>query len=120
MNTKSKTFISVGVSALIIAFGIWFLWGHSTSWYMPAHGGWMMGYNGMMGGGGSIIMIILWVLIIVGVVLFISAAVNKTENTGEIKSKTESPIDILKHRYARGEIDKAEYEQKLNDLSISG
>ncbi len=28
-----------------------------------------------------------------------------------------SPVDILKVRYARGEIDKPEYEEKLQDLS---
>jgi putative membrane protein len=31
--------------------------------------------------------------------------------------KAESPLEILQRRYARGEIDRAEFEEKRKDLS---
>lgn len=83
-------------------------------------GPWMMGgWNGAWGwtgNGGGISMIIFWVLLIAGVVVLVrwaadSGAVPYGGTRGE-----ESAVDILKRRYARGEITKAEFEQARNDL----
>ena len=61
-------------------------------------------------------MILFWVVIIVGITLLVkwlAAASGKGEGT----SAKESPIEILKRRYAAGEIGKEEFEEKKKDLS---
>ena len=76
-----------------------------------------MGHHGMMGGGIGIIMILFWILIIGALALLISALVNGTSGAIQERHKASEPLEILKQRYARGEIDKAEYEDKRRNLS---
>lgn len=78
----------------------------------------MGGYYGYgMGWFGGIMMIVFWVLVIVGLVFLIRllAVATKAETRGG--GGGESPLDILRKRYARGEINKEEYEEKKKDLS---
>lgn len=70
------------------------------------------GYGGMMGVGGGIVMLLSWILAIAGIVyLFRYLSGSERE---ERREKT--PLDILKARYARGEIDKEEFERRKKDL----
>lgn len=57
-------------------------------------------------------MIIWWFLIIVLVVVVVRALLK----TNQKKSINEAPLDILKRRYANGEIDKEEFEKRKKDL----
>jgi len=69
--------------------------------------------NGMWFGGGF--MWIFWILLIVLIVWAVKAAIGT--GTGNINSDSnESPLGILKKRYARGEIDEAEYERRRKEL----
>ncbi len=68
---------------------------------------------GMMSGGYGIGMLLFWVIVIVGIGLFV-AWLSRQQNVG-IKSK--SALDILKERYAKGEINKEEFETKRKDLT---
>ena len=52
----------------------------------------------------------LW-LIIIAVVLILLYSVNNSRVGSSIISK-ETPLDLLKKRYAKGEIDKQEFEEK--------
>lgn len=63
-----------------------------------------------MGGG---IGLILLAVIIWFVITYTNKNQNKSSNQNPIK---ESPLDILKKRYAHGEINKNEFDEKLKDL----
>jgi len=70
----------------------------------------MWGNQGFMG----VFMWIFWIAVIVGIVFLVKWIVQQSKS-GEGKSE-ESSLEILKKRYARGEIDKEEFEQKKKDL----
>ncbi len=69
-------------------------------------------YDGHWFGGGF--MWLFWILLIVVVVWAVKAATGGGNNYSE---KERSALDILKERYAKGEIDQEEFEQKRKDLS---
>jgi putative membrane protein len=69
--------------------------------------GWGMGF-------GLISMVLFWVLIILGIVILVKWIAGGTAGTGQMPAKT--ALDILKERYARGEIGREEFEQKKRDL----
>ncbi|MDO9097620.1 MAG: SHOCT domain-containing protein [Candidatus Methanoperedens sp.] len=73
--------------------------------------GMMDGYSyGVMGYGMLIFGFIFWLLILIGLVLLI-----KYLWEGGAK-KEESALELLKKRYARGEISKEEFEERKKDL----
>ena len=82
---------------------------------------WGMG-PGMMGGGygigwfGPLIMIAFWIAVIVGIVFLIRWLVISTRSTSQKAYHEDSALEILKKRYARGEIGKEEFEEKKKDL----
>ena len=57
---------------------------------------------------------IFWIFLLVVIIWVVSQLLNKNQNSTNYKS--ESAMDILKKRYAKGEITKAEFEQMKNDL----
>lgn len=64
-------------------------------------------------GFGWVIMILGWLLIIVGLVVSVKWLINQGRND----NKEQSAQEILQKRYARGEIEKKEFEEKKKDLS---
>lgn len=74
------------------------------------YGGW--GAGNMMGFfGGGIIMIAFWVLLIFFVVWIVR------EFSGRNSRSDSRALDILKERYAKGEISKEEFEAKKKDIA---
>jgi putative membrane protein len=73
-------------------------------------GGWGMGWFGM------IFMIVFWVLVIVGLVFLIKWLIRSTKSDKDVVLVGSRAIDILKKRYARGEIDKEEFQRMKADL----
>jgi putative membrane protein len=73
--------------------------------------GMMDGYGYGMGSGMWIFGLIFWILILIGLVLLI-----KYLWEGRGARKEESALEILKKKYARGEISKEEFEEKKKDM----
>ncbi len=67
--------------------------------------GWGMGF-------GWVWMIVFWALAIAGIVYIVQAVLRGSGR----RDQRESPLDILKKRYAKGEIDKEEFERMRDDL----
>ena len=82
----------------------------------------MMGFG--FGGLGFILMIFFWVAIIGLAVWLLSSLFPRAKGTSsplftaQHNDPSESPLEILKQRYARGEIPKAEYEGVRRDLEV--
>ncbi len=71
------------------------------------------GYEHPMGYGyGGIVMWIFWILLIVLVVWLLKNVISGQANM----PRSHSALEILEQRYAKGEIDKEEFEEKKRDL----
>lgn len=67
-------------------------------------GGWMFG--------GGLVMLLMW-LVPIALVIWLASSWVKRPGPGNTEK---SPLDILKERYARGEIGQDEFEQKKRDI----
>jgi putative membrane protein len=69
-----------------------------------------------MGAVGWLFMFLFWGLIIIGLVLVVRWLLDRGR-PGVGQGAGEAPLDILKRRYARGEIGKEEYDRMKRDLT---
>ena len=76
----------------------------------------MMNWGYGMGWGWSIIMMVFWIAVIVGIIFLIRWIALSTDRRHET-SAGDSAMEILRNRYARGEINKEEFEEKKKDLA---
>jgi len=117
MNRRGSTPLSLGISVALIAAGIWFLYNHhanlgfgNTHWMMPHHmlaGGYGMG----------IVMILFWVAVVSAIILMVSGALSSRHAYHPSHHEPQdTPLDILKQRYARGEINRDQFESMRQEL----
>lgn len=59
---------------------------------------------------------IFWLIVLVLIVWFIANQLNKSKQDSQTSGQ-ESAMDIIKKRYAKGEITKEEFEQMKKDLN---
>ena len=116
MNRGLKIAIIVGGVVLALLLVLPLVFAGFSGW----RGGWgMMGPAwGMMGGFGwgwmPLLMLVFWGLVIWGIV---AAVRHSGHHASCCTTTTESALELLKKRYAQGEITKKEYEEKKKDLA---
>jgi len=112
--------VAVGLVVVLVLAGL-FVGGSVWSRSDYHHGPGMMWDDGVYGGmhslGGGAAMMLFWGLLLAalvggGVLLFGSLT---RQSRGAIEDE-ETPLEILKRRYARGEIDRDEYNQMKETL----
>jgi putative membrane protein len=82
----------------------------------------MMGYwYGGLGWIGIIINLVITVGLIIGLVFLVIWIVKRSSNnypSQTLNNTTPSAVDVAKERYARGDINREEYQKLLTDLGI--
>ena len=73
------------------------------------------GFGAGMFGIGALIMIAFWVLVIGGAVWLV-ATLARGASTGAPSAAGQTPLDVLKARYAKGEITKEQFEEMKRAL----
>ena len=79
----------------------------------------MMGYgfgNGFGMGYGGGFMWLFWILLILAIVWAVKSFTGSNDRIERGSKRDKTALEILRERYARGEIDQAEFEQKRKDL----
>jgi putative membrane protein len=79
----------------------------------------MWGYDGGYGwwwGFGILHMLLYWGVLILAIVLLVKWLFGRSGGGISYQPPAKAALDILKERYARGEIGKDEFEQKKRDL----
>jgi putative membrane protein len=68
--------------------------------------------GGMSGSGMMLMMLIFWALVIIAIVLGVRWILSQGGT-----SRSDTAMEILRQRYARGEIEKEEFEARRKDLT---
>ena len=115
MNKNVKTALIIGGIVIAIIIIVPLVFGAVSG---GQYGGWGMMGPGMMGGFGwmwlmPIFFILFWGLVIWGIVALVRGL---SGSRGADASTADSALEVLKKRYAKGEISKEEYEEKKKDL----
>ncbi len=114
MNQHLRTVLIIGgiIVAILIILSVVLAY----FWVWQGDGYGMMG-PGMMGGfGGMFFMPIVWIVVLGLIIWAVITAIQSPGESDSTAHKTDSPLEILKRRYAQGEIDKEEFEAKKKDL----
>lgn len=87
----------------------------------------MMGFGMGMMGLGVVVMVAFWVLVIGGAVWLVMTLArgnqsnvpsNQPLSLPSSAPSSQTPLDILKARYAKGEINKEQFEEMRRDLGV--
>ena len=91
--------------------------------FVQGNGGGMMNFGFMpFNGSDWIFMFVFWGFIIWTIIALVRGSFGSSRMCGhnhgdDARGKDKSPLEILKERYAKGEIDKKEFEERKKDLS---
>ncbi len=115
MDKNIKTALIIGSIIIAIVIVVPLVFGGVSGWQ---DGGWGMMGSGMWGGWMflmPVFFILFWGLVIWGIVALVRG-LSRSGGSDSASSRPDSALEVLKKRYARGEIDKKEYEEKKKDL----
>jgi putative membrane protein len=88
------------------------MWGVGGPDVRPGAGGWTWGFAMAFG---TLMMLAFWAALILGAVLVVRWAIGRpSQATG--RPRPEDPLEILRRRYANGEIDQATYQRMKGEL----
>ncbi|HEX5501437.1 MAG TPA: SHOCT domain-containing protein [Thermomicrobiales bacterium] len=82
-----------------------------------------MGMMGACMGGMSLVMTIIgiaWVVLVVAVVVFVARQIWRRPPSNEGGAARDSALTTLRERFARGEIDRGEYDERRHALLSEG
>jgi putative membrane protein len=118
MNSNTKIALTVGAVSLALLIAVPMLWGGAVGW---SDGGWHMMGPGMMGGFGwgwfmPVLMLIFLGLIIWAIVAVVRG-VSQFGGSYNSTNRSDPALDVLKTRYALGEISIEEFEKVKKSLS---
>jgi putative membrane protein len=83
------------------------MWGNMMGWGYGGYGGWpLLGIAQML---------LWWLFIVLGIVVLVRWL--STASPGRHRPPEDRSLAILRERYARGEIDKAEFDARKRDLA---
>ena len=86
---------------------------HADTWGGGWHDGWGWGHMFF----GSLMMLLFWGALIILIIFAVRFISGRPARNGDGPAPQKRAIDILEERYARGEIDKEEFEERKQLLS---
>lgn len=111
----------IGLSLVAVLIFFFIPWSSGALAQRVNSQGWHLGPGMMWGTGmgwyGGLFMIVFWILVLLGLFFFVKWLVQSTNRSGPGGNKSNRALEILKERYARGEIDRVEFETMKTDLS---
>ncbi len=115
-NESRSVWAIVAVVSLVLVLFIALMMGGGVM------GGGMMGnWNWGSGGNplGGLLTLVFWALLIGGVLVVVLWALGQVRPTNNDAGNQQDALEILKQRYARGEINKEQFEQIKRDLTTN-
>jgi putative membrane protein len=94
------------------AMGPGMMWGGGGPDARPAGGGWGWGFAMAFG---MLMMLAFWAALILGAVLLVRWAIGRPSQAMR-QPRHEDPVEILRRRYADGEIDQSTYQRMKREL----
>lgn len=119
MNRNAINIFSFAACAALIIAALGLFHGFGARMW-PGDGQWGMGLHHMAGGGMGgmgLGMTLLWVVLIAALAWLVAGALSGARDDRRSGGDPQEALEILKQRYARGEIDRDEYEDRRRTLS---